>query len=326
MLYLNDSSIRQIGTNWPELIEVIENATHAFDQGEYSQPLKPYLRYEDNRNRIIAMPAYIGGTDSAVGIKWVASFPNNYMKDLPRAHSVLILNEVDTGKPLAVFNSALLSAVRTVSVSATFLKHTISTIQSEKLNVMIFGLGPIGELHYNFLMDSLSDRIQRLYIYDTNLQKAQAFTEKYADSKIVRVDSWEDAFQHSDIILTCTVVSEPYINIPAKVGAIILNISLRDFGSLFYKYSNPYMVVDDWDEVCREGTTVERLYNQKMISPSDSIRLADIVVGNRNMMNDANIRTIFFNPMGMAVYDIAIAKYYLVSADQRGVGNILCDS
>ena len=90
MLYLNDRDIQAVGLDWPALLDALEAAVHIADTGEYAQPIKPYLRYGDPRNRIIAMPAYIGGTVHAAGIKWIASFPDNIHHGQPRAHSVMV--------------------------------------------------------------------------------------------------------------------------------------------------------------------------------------------------------------------------------------------
>ncbi len=53
--------IRQLGINWPSLLPVIEDATRLISSGESCQPVKPYLRFPDPANRIIAMPAWLGG-------------------------------------------------------------------------------------------------------------------------------------------------------------------------------------------------------------------------------------------------------------------------
>lgn len=52
---------------------------------EFAQPIKPYLRYNNLKNRIIAMPAYAGGECDMAGIKWIASYPDN-INQIGRAH------------------------------------------------------------------------------------------------------------------------------------------------------------------------------------------------------------------------------------------------
>lgn len=61
MLYLNEKDIIQLGIDWSEIINVIENTVYCLNNNEYVQPVKPYLRYRNPKNRIIAMPAFVGG-------------------------------------------------------------------------------------------------------------------------------------------------------------------------------------------------------------------------------------------------------------------------
>lgn len=86
MLYLNDQDIQAIGLEWADLVESAEATVRILDSGDYAQPVKPYLRYNHPQNRIIAMPAYVGGDVNAAGIKWISSFPDNIgSRSSPRA-------------------------------------------------------------------------------------------------------------------------------------------------------------------------------------------------------------------------------------------------
>src|SRR5580693_5366620 len=104
MKYLNEQDIQAIGINWTKIIDVISSGVDAIRNMTYAQPVKPYLRYNDMTNRIIAMPAYIGSPFNVAGIKWIASFPGNVARGKPRAHSVIILNDELTGEPISIIN------------------------------------------------------------------------------------------------------------------------------------------------------------------------------------------------------------------------------
>lgn len=130
MLYLNTENIQDIGIEWKELTGVIRTATGALHENDYSQPIKPYLRYGDPKNRIIAMPAYVGGGAPLAGIKWIASFPDNIYKNKLRANSVTILNEHDSGVPICVINTSMISAVRTAAVSGVLVEEYLPAEES----------------------------------------------------------------------------------------------------------------------------------------------------------------------------------------------------
>ena len=68
MLYLNEKDLLKIGFHWNETIDNIEQAVHCLDKKDFVQPIKPYLRYRDLTNRIIALIAFVGGKINLAGI------------------------------------------------------------------------------------------------------------------------------------------------------------------------------------------------------------------------------------------------------------------
>ena len=59
------------------------------------------------------MPAYLGGRFHVAGEKWYGSNGNNRAIGLPRSILMMMLNDVETGKPLAYMSGNLLSSMRT---------------------------------------------------------------------------------------------------------------------------------------------------------------------------------------------------------------------
>jgi N-[(2S)-2-amino-2-carboxyethyl]-L-glutamate dehydrogenase len=312
MFYINDCNIIEIGINWSETIEVIKASTECLLKREYAQPIKPYLRYGDMKNRIIAMPGYIGGDFDVSGIKWIASFPDNIAKKIPRAHSIVILNKANTGQPVAIFNTPLISIIRTASVSGAIIEAFDKVRKFSNITICIIGWGPIGQYHLKMCMSIWGDRIYRIELYDLKSVDISNIDSKYKD-KIHICSSWEEAYCDANIIITCTVSEVPYINRKPKEGALLLNVSLRDFKTNIYEYVNSSIFVDDWDEVCRENTDIEVFHKVFGLQKENTKSIIDILCGDAFTEYD-NEEVIMFNPMGMAVFDIAIGKYYLDKA------------
>lgn len=307
MKYINERIVLELGIDWPALLEVIEESTLLIENKDVSQPIKPYLRFNDHANRIIAMPAYVGGRFNSAGIKWIASFPANIKRSIKRAHSVLVLNDTDTGAPTAVFNTTLLSGIRTASVSGFVLKKYFEVNNASHLRCGIVGFGPIGQLHLQMLATCFGNRIDNFYLYDLRGITAEEI-EKYNNKKNVSVcASWQEVYDKVDIFVTCTVSAERYVNLPPKKGGIYLNISLRDFHTDFVRQVD-LNVVDSWDEVCRENTDIENAHKAFGLSRAAVLEIADLL--HKNNLADASGKSFMFNPMGMAVYDIAVAAHF----------------
>jgi ornithine cyclodeaminase len=227
MIYLNEKNLVEIGIDWEKLVDIIERAVRYLGQGDFAQPIKPYLRYRDLKNRIIAMPAFIGGQFNMAGIKWIASFPDNIKNGIPRAHSVVILNKAETGEPVGIINTALLSILRTASVTGLMIRYFDKVRPLKNIHLGIIGWGPIGQYHFNMCKALLGDRISKISLYD--LRKIDKSVIDFADKdKIVVTENWEEAYTDADVFITCTVSNAPYIDKQPKKGSLQLNVSLRD--------------------------------------------------------------------------------------------------
>ncbi|WP_019640713.1 hypothetical protein [Paenibacillus fonticola] len=329
MLYLDNTHLQAIGLYWDELEGRIVQALRLIDSGDYAQPIKPYLRYGNPANRIIAMPAYVGGTVQAAGLKWIASFPGNMLNGLPRAHSVLLLNKPDTGVPYAILNSPLPSVARTVAVSAVMLRHYLQAHPAAKrLRVGIIGFGPVGQHHYDMCGKLFGEFIDEVLIYDIRGAKLGTPVIQDADasyrSRTQLAESWQELYSSCNVIITCTVSDHRYVDLPPLAGSLLLHVSLRDYKASALEHVKA-IVVDDWDEVCRENTDIELLHLERGLAKDETHSLADVIFRDA-LGNLAAEESVLFCPMGMAVFDIATAAYWVEKAQSLGVGLGLTDS
>jgi len=319
MLYLGNDDILKLGIDWNKTIDSIGKAVQSYTEGDYSQPVKPYLRYRDLKNRIIAMPAFLGGDFNISGLKWIASFPDNIKKGKPRASSIVILNDADTGEISSIINTSLLSVIRTASVSGWVINKYVKFGNKKDLTVGIIGWGPIGKYHFKMCKQILGDRVSQYYLYDLNGIKSDSIDENDQD-KVTVVDNWFDAYNQVDIFITCTVSKDRYINQKPKPGSLILNVSLRDFEPNVYEYVRNNIIVDDWDEVCRENTDIELFHNEFGLERKDVKSIGDLLKEGSIFSTE---NTTMFNPMGMAIFDLAISKYYFDLARRKNIGTDL---
>lgn len=320
MLYLNKEHIMSIEFDWSEIVECLKEALHSVYQDDYVQPVKLYLRYKNPDNRIIAMPAYLGGNINLAGIKWIASFPQNINKGIDRANSIIVLNEADTGKPLCTINTSVISSIRTAGVTAMVITELFNRLNIQNLiNFGIVGFGPIGQMHLGMILSLFKDKIQRVFVFDI-LKKMnwKTINVNTPPGKVTFKSSWDQVYKESKVFITCTVSNKRYINIPPKPGTLLMNISLRDYQPKLKDYMD-IILVDDWVEVCRENTDIEMMNNYYNLQKKDIFQLSDLLF-NSKFPDITEEDTVMFNPMGMAIFDIAIAQLFYKLANAKGLG------
>ncbi|CAM3986940.1 2,3-diaminopropionate biosynthesis protein SbnB [Cohnella lubricantis] len=321
MRYLNDGHIRQMGTDWRRLTAVIREAAALYGTEEAVQPLKPYLRFRDPANRLIAMPAYVGSGVDACGVKWVASYPGNLARGLPRAHSVIALNDPSTGEPVAIYSGGLLNALRTAAVSGTMLEAYLKRREEAELpsrfSAGIAGFGPIGRTHLAMLAGLFGSRLEEASVFDPRGASAADIDDGIRSRARIASD-WRVAYAEADVFITCTTAAQRYIDRPPRPGMLLLNVSLRDYKPHCVKDLKA-VVVDDWREVCRENTDIEQLQQLYGWNEARTVTLKEALLEDGLNRWPAG-ETVFFNPMGLAVFDIAVAAYYWRTALREGIG------
>jgi N-[(2S)-2-amino-2-carboxyethyl]-L-glutamate dehydrogenase len=320
MIYLHDGHIRDIGADWRQLAGIVERVVRTRDDGDCVSPIKTYLRFRDRTNRIIAMPAFVGGSIGIAGLKWIASFPANIRNGLPRAHNLIALNDAATGQPVAVLHSGLLNGLRTASVSGVMLRAYMEARRLPELRLGIIGWGPIGRQHLDMCARLFGGKLKQVMLYDLRGIDPGSVPERLRPITEI-ADDWRSLYRRSNVIATCTAAAERYIDEEPPAGALLLNVSLRDYKPESVAKLKS-VVVDDWHEVCRENTDIEQLHQRFGLQEADVRTIADVVC--RDALTEyAADAPIFFNPMGLGVFDIAIAAHYWRQAVQQGKGIVL---
>jgi len=88
-----------------------------------------------------------------------------------------------------------------------------------------------------------------------------------------------DCFQDGSVIILCTNALTPYLGkeiIDSKQEVTAVHVSLRDFTPAALTAFD-ILVVDSWEHVIREGTSIELAYKSHLIKRENSLELIEIL-------------------------------------------------
>ncbi len=140
----------------------------------------------------------------ALGMKWVAGFPTNGERGIPAIHAIVLLNDPDTGVPIAILDGAPITAQRTAAVSGIAVRRFARRVSGRSPRVVLIGAGTQGESHAMMLGHVLPGA--ELVIHDRDLDRAKALAARARTmTGIARVDvaaSAREATPTADIVIT----------------------------------------------------------------------------------------------------------------------------
>jgi len=317
LLYLSQKDVEAIGITMPEIIAALETMFREKGDGRVEMP--PKIGIHPMPDAFLhAMPAFIPQL-KASGMKWVGGFPDNSRHSLPYITGMLILNDYETGVPIAVMDCTWITAKRTGAATAVAAKFLA---RPESQAVGILGCGVQGRSNLEAL--KVAFPIRKVFAYDRHIDRSTRYaTEMSAQLgvEITPVSNPRDAVVNSEIIVTAgPILRTPHATIqpgwlPAGGFA-----SLVDFDSYWHPDA-----LREVDKFCTDD--IPQLEHYRDIGyfqniPAIHADLGELVTGRKLGRETAEERTIACN-LGLALDDIATAPLIYNRALEVKIGTWL---
>lgn len=317
VLYLSQADVEATGVTMREVLEALFDAFAAKGRGEVEMPPKPGIHPAPDAF-IHAMPAYIPSLKSA-GIKWVAGFPENHKRGLPYVTGLLILNNVETGVPLAIMDCIWVTGMRTGAATGVAAKY-LARPDSESVGILACGVQ--GRTNLMALMELFP--IKRVHAYDVD-GDAQARYVAEASARygvqVVGVDEPRAAVEEMDLVVTSgPILLVPHATIQPgwmKEGAFA---SLVDFDSYWAPAAMKEVDKFVTDDVAQLDHYRQVGYLQDI--PPVFADLGAIAAGLKPGRENPAERTMACN-LGLAMDDMATAPIIYRRAREMGIGTWL---
>lgn len=361
-LFLSEEDMISAGVkNMPACIDTMEEVIKCLNVGDYvmggenhnshgsqvsfpkESPFPNMPLDEGDDRRFMAMPAYLGGPFDMAGMKWYGSNSKNRQKGLPRSILTVMLNDKDTGAPLALMSANILSAMRTGAVPGVGARY----LAAKGAQVCgICGPGVMGKTSLEAIISACPD-ISEIKVKGRGRKSLDAFIdyakEKYPEIPVIKaVDTIEELMSGTDVVsfansgntdpATYPLIKSEWI----KPGALIIGVSCFELDSQFMA-DKCKLVVDNtalyeaWAEEFPYpsfganniiGSKFTDMIHDGLISKDDMYDLGDIMSGKRPG-RESDEQIIIFSVGGMPVEDVAWGKYCYENALKLGIGTKL---
>ena len=183
-----------------DLIPAMEKALIDFSSGRVVQPVRQVISIDPPGGFYGIMPAL---TPEGLGQKIVTFYPPNADQGIPTHMALIVLNDPQTGAPLAIMDGRLITEMRTAAVSAAATKLLAS--QDAKV-LAILGSGVQARSHFEAL------RLVRNFAEIRVWSRTKAHADKFAKEIGAKVMPAEEAVRGADVVVTVTSSKTPVLN------------------------------------------------------------------------------------------------------------------
>jgi ornithine cyclodeaminase len=291
----------------PRIIDIVKESYRAHGAGRSINPPSYFFLPGPPNARIIALPARLGEPFEVAGLKWIASYPENIARGIPRASAVLILNNGHTGYPFALLEASIISAARTAG-SAVAAAEALHNSSQRIDRIGFIGTGIIARTIYQFLRGN-GWEVPQIYVHDMHRIYAEKFRDLItaeAGARVILCDRPQDVLTACPLIVFATTAATPHITDRGLLrhNPIVLHISLRDLApEIVLGATN---IVDDIGHVMQAQTSLH--VTEQACGHRDFVTgtLYDVMMGQCPI---PRARPIIFSPFGLGVLDLAVGKY-----------------
>lgn len=316
-LILTYSDIFNLDMKMQDVMKIVEDVYRAHGLGDYVLPPKVALHPKEN-SFFHSMPGYLPKM-GAIGIKWVSGYPENRRKTLPTIIGTIIINDPETGLPLAIMDGTWITNMRTGAVTGVGAKY-LAKKDSEVIGII--GAGVQGRCNLLALNESL--KIRKVKVYDISKESMKRYAEemeKKLGLDIEIVERTEDAVKDSDVVVTTTSgTSEQLVDTKwLKLGVFGAPVE----GEPVWDRRTPYVVdkfiVDNWEQCTHGGQFYSEIVKGNLTREKVYAELGEVVAG-RKRGRESNEERIILWARGMGTLDIAIALEVYRRASSRNLG------
>ncbi len=326
LLFLSQEDVIAAGgLDMDACVSTIEEALVLYHRGDALCPQKAALHWTDEpdsdekHGRIMAMPAYVGGSLRMCGMKWIPSVPGNPARGLPRGIGIILLSDPETGLPVAFLDGTVVSAMRTGAVSGLAARELARPGASI---LTLYGAGVQARTQLLALERTIPG-LAEIRVVDPDNARARAFVEQEQPGRppIHVLDDARAAARGAHVVVAATMAPSPFITPDwFEPGQLLISVSSHD-PTVDTVASADLLVTDDFDhETFHSSRPLARARAAGVIARHDAVPLGAILAGD-HPGREAPDERVLVSPVGMGIEDVAWGTAVYRRAAERGLGS-----
>jgi len=316
MIYISKNDVLA-AVSAEEMIDAIESALKLYENQDFHMPQRFHL--DHGPNTILLMPCF---TNDYFCTKLISLFPDNPQKNLPVLNGIVVLNDAQTGLPLALLDGPTVTAFRTAAVSAVSIRH-LAPENSYSLGIIGAGV----QAFYQVWVASQVKSFTEIVIYDINPNHVSSLTTRLTNRlpevAIRQAKTIQQLLEHTQVVITATSSDEPVLPekaelLAGKHYACIGSYKphARELPQAIYGLIDQ-IYIDAKEAVEESGDIITPLENQW-------IRRDQIMTLGRHLLDNSKRQdreeTTVFKSVGIALFDLCAAKLIYENTLEKGLG------
>jgi N-[(2S)-2-amino-2-carboxyethyl]-L-glutamate dehydrogenase len=252
-------------------------------------------------------------------------FPPNVPRfGLQNLTGLFILSEIEKGFPIAVLEGTLASNIRVGAMGALAAKHFAPR---DARVIGFIGSGEQAKMHL-LAMKTVCPTLTEGRVSAKTAEEEQEFVRELAplvpDMELVAAGTdGARAMEGADILVTATSAQAPLLKAAwMKPGSFYSHVGGWEDEYAVAKQCQK-IVCDDWETVKHRTQTLSRMYKDGELADSDVHGNLDEVVAGEKPGRESDEERVYFNAVGLAFVDVAIALAMYRRATGAGKGREL---
>jgi ornithine cyclodeaminase len=304
-------------------IDVMHAALSSLAKGDAALPLRTIMAVPKTQNFFAAMPGYVEiDGDGVFGAKLVTVFPGNHGTAFDSHQGAVLLFDSKHGGVAAMLDGTAITSTRTAAVSGA---ATRALAREDASTLAILGAGVQANTHLRAMCAVRP--IKRVLVWSRTFENAQKVAEvarRDYGVEAVAARTGAEAVQDADIICAVTSSNDPvlygdWVKPGAHINAVgVSQPHARELDTAIVKKSRLY--ADRRESALKEPGDILIPLREGAIGPEHILgEIGEVLIGKVAGRQGAQDITLF-KSLGLAIEDLASAKYVYEQAVKQGVG------